>query len=101
MRLESRKAELKQRIKVSLAKNVDMYPLDCSNSIRFFFRKHKISFCRTPKNQNIEKTPSKCLNFNYLLKGLSRLNFFRGKVGKIGKQLHCILILETRIRCKI
>ena len=97
MRLEGRKAELKQRIKVGLAKYVDMFPLDCSNSIRFFFT----SFCRTPKNQNIAKTPSKCLNFNYLLEGLSHLNFFRGKVGKIGKQLHCILILETRIRCKI
>ena len=100
MRLKSKKAELKQRIKVSLAKYVGMFRRDFSNSIRFFFHKHKTSFCRTPKNQNTAKTPSRYSNFN-LLEGLSHLNYFRGKVGKIGKQLHCILILETRIRCKI
>ena len=37
---------------------------------------------------NIQKTPSRCLNFTFSIDGLSDLNYLQGSVGKRSKQLH-------------
>ena len=57
MRLKSRKAELKQWNKVSLAKYIAIFRHGCSYDIRFIFKNAKPIIFRIPKNQNITNTP--------------------------------------------
>ena len=86
VRLKSRKAELKQWVKVNLAKYVCAFLRDCRYNI-FFFTNTKPHIFLIPKNQNIPKTPLMFLNFNFFVEGLSNLNCLQE-------------ILETRIRSK-
>ena len=67
VRLESRKAELKQQVKLSLAKYFGLFCHDCRYNIRFIFTNTKPHNYRIPKNQNIPNTPSRCLNFGFLI----------------------------------
>ena len=76
VRLKSRKAELKHRVKVSLAKYVGMFRRGCSYNIRFIFTIAKPHIFLIPKNQNILETPSRCSNLKFFLEGLSTLNCF-------------------------
>ena len=57
MRLKSRKAELKQRVKVSLEKYVGMFRHDCRCNRRFIFTNTKPDIFGIPKNQRILHTP--------------------------------------------
>ena len=82
MRLKSTKAELKQRVKVSLDKFVSMLRHDCRYNIRFIFKITMPGIFRIPKNQNIPNTPWKYLNFSFSIDGLSNLNCLQGSVGK-------------------
>ena len=82
MRLKSTKAELKQRVKVSLGKFVSMLRYDCRYNIRFIFKITMPGIFRIPKNQNIPNTPWKYLNFSFSIDGLSNLNCSQGTVGK-------------------
>ena len=84
VRLKSRKAELKQWVKVNLAKYVCTFLRDCRYNI-FFFTNTKPHIFLIPKNQNIPKMMF--LNFNFFVEGLSNLNCLQE-------------ILETRIRSK-
>ena len=70
MRLKSRKAELKQQDKISLAKYVGMFHNDCSYNIRIIVKTQKPHIFRIPKNQNITNTPLKGLNFSISVKGI-------------------------------
>ena len=79
MKLKNRKAELIQRVKVSLAKYVDMFRRDCSYNIRFIFTNTKANVFRIQKNQSIPNTP---LSFSFSIEGLSNLNCLQGKVRK-------------------
>ena len=53
MRLKNRKAELKQRVKVSLEKYVGMFRHYCRYNIRFIFTNIKLAIFKIPKNQSI------------------------------------------------
>ena len=48
MRLKSRKTELKQRVKVSYAINIGMFPHDRGYNIRFIFTNTKSHLFRIP-----------------------------------------------------
>ena len=76
MKIKSRKAELKQRDKVSLAKYDGMLCNDRSYVIRFIFTNKKPSISRIPKNQSIQNTPSRRSNFSFSFEGVSNLNCF-------------------------
>ena len=67
-RLKSRKAKLKQRIEVGLAKYVGVFCYDCSCNTRFNFTNTKPHIFRIPKNQNIPNIPSRCLNFSFFIR---------------------------------
>ena len=54
VKLKNRKAELIQRVKISLAKYVDMFRHNCSYSVRFIFTNTKPHIFRIPKNQKIQ-----------------------------------------------
>ena len=97
VRLKIRKAELKQWVKVNLAKYVCTFLRDCRYNI-FFFTNTKPHIFLIPKNQNIPKTPLMFLNFNFFVEGLSNLNCLQFK---LISNLNCLQeILETRIRSK-
>ena len=67
--LKSRKAELKQRIKISLAKMLACFSMIIVKIIRFNFTKAKPPIFRIPTKQSIPITPSnplRCLNFRFL-----------------------------------
>ena len=98
MRLKKREVELKQRVKVSLAKYVGMFCHDCSN-IRFVFMNTKPHIFRISRKQNISNTPSRHLNFVFTIEALSNINCLQGRIA--AKQLHCRLILATLIGFKI
>ena len=74
MRLKSRTAELKQQVKVSLAKYVCMFRHDSSFNITFIFTNTTPRIFRIPKNQTIPNTSSRCLNFSLSVEDLSNLN---------------------------
>ena len=83
VKLKNRKAELvHQRVKVTLAKYVDVFRHDCSYNLRLIFTDTKPHIFKIPKNQNILNTPSRCLNFNSSIESLSNLNCLQGKVRK-------------------
>ena len=82
MMLKSRKAELKQKVKVSLAKYVEMLQHDSSYNIRIIFTNTQLHIFRISKNQNISNNPTRCLNFSFFVKELSNLNCLQGRVGK-------------------
>ena len=101
MILKKRKSELKQRVKVSLAKYFGMFCHDCSYNIRFIFTNTKLLIFRTPKNQNIPNRRLSSLKFRFSIEGISNLNCLQGGQEKAGNQVHYRLILETVIRFKI
>ena len=76
MRLKSRKAELKQLVKVSSAKYVGMFRHDYSHKYKIYFHKHKLLIFRIPKNQRIPNTPSRCLNFSLFRQRSNQLKLF-------------------------
>ena len=78
MGLKSRKAELKQRVQVNLAKYVGIFCHDCSYNTRFVLTNTKpVKF---PKNQNIPNTPSRCLEFSFSTECLSNFpNCLKGR----------------------
>ena len=80
VKLKNRKAELIQRVKVSLAKHVDIFRCECSCNIRFIFINTKPHIFRIPKNQNILNTPSRCVSLNFSIEGLFNLNCLQGNV---------------------
>ena len=57
LRLKNRKAELKQQVKVSLAKYVGMFRHDRSYKIRFIFIKTKPSILEFQRIKTIETLP--------------------------------------------
>ena len=83
MKLKNRKAELvRQRVKVSLAKHVDVFRHDCSYNITFIFIDTKPHIFRIQNIQNILNTPSRCVSFSFSIKDLSNLNCLQEKVRK-------------------
>ena len=87
------KAELIQRVKVSLAKYVGMFHHDCGYNVRFIFRNTKPYIFTIPENQSIPNTLWRCLNFSFSVKGLSNSNCLQQLVKSqqtAGKNLHCI-----------
>ena len=70
-----------------------MFRHDSSYNIRFIFTDIKPHIFRIPQNQNIENTPSRCLNVASLLKVLRSGIVSLGWKGKACKQHHCRLIL--------
>ena len=76
-RLKNRKAELKQKIEVSLAKYIGVFCYDCSCNTRFNFTNTKPYIFRIPKNQNIPNIPSRCLNFSFFIRSFQRDSFAR------------------------
>ena len=82
MRLKSRKAELKERIKVNLENSVGMFCHDCRYNIRFIFTDTKPGNFRFSKKQSTPNTPLRCLNFSFPIDGLTDLNCSQRRVGK-------------------
>ena len=72
MRLKSRRAELKQRVKVRLAKYVGMITFrhDCSFNKRFITTNTKPRIFRIPKNQNVANPPSRRFSFCFSIEAL-------------------------------
>ena len=91
---KTKRVELKQRVKVSLAKYTGMFHRDCSYNIKFIFTDTKPHICRIPNNQSIPNNPLRCLNFSSPTKGLSIPREIRKKCDK---KFCCRLILETII----
>ena len=83
VKLKNRKAKLMQRVKVSLAKYVDMFRHDCSYNIRYILTNTKPHIFRIPKNKNILNTPSRCSSFSFSIKAISNLNCLQGEVRKM------------------
>ena len=81
MRLKNRKAELKQRVKVSLEKYVGMFRHYCRYNIRFIFTNIKLAIFKIPKNQSIPHSPWGCLYFSFSIEGYSNLNCLQRRVG--------------------
>ena len=81
VKLKNRKVELvHQRVKVSLAKYVDVFCHDCTYNIGFIFTDTNPHIFRIPKNQNILNTPSRCVSLNFSIEGLFNLNCLQGNV---------------------
>ena len=83
VKFRNRTAEIvNQRVKVSLAKYLDVFRHDCSSNLRFIFTDTKPHIFRSPKNENILNTPSRCVSFSFSIDGLSNINCLQGKVRK-------------------
>ena len=74
----SRKAELKQRVKVNLAIHVGMFR-KVTTIYNLFSHTGNYIFFRIPENQSILNTPLWCLNLSFSIEGLHNINCLQGK----------------------